>query len=191
MGQPGAYFHAVSHYKNETRYMGFIDTDEFLVSEEEKLYCLVEGIRKNYVQLQEFYHPSSQYFGGIGVNFRYFGTSEHKVKPKGLVTENYTYHCNDYNPDHSFIKSIVNPRVVIACDVHHMEYIPNYVCISENGSVIPRRNFMDARFDKLWINHYWCKSEEEMYQKFERGWIAGFRTEMEKAERRKLFEKEL
>lgn len=31
--------------------------------------------------------------------------------------------------------------------------------------------FFDSIGNKLRINHYWCKSEEDLLKKYERGWV--------------------
>ena len=108
--------------------------------------------------------------GGIGINWRMYGTSNHKVHVNGLVIENYMYRADDDYYENVHIKSIVNPRVVVDCSIHKMSYMKGFQCISENGSCIPDSFFFDSKYHKLCINHYYCKSEEDLLKKFIRGW---------------------
>lgn len=162
-GQTAAYDHAVSNYKLETKYMGFIDTDEFIVPKQGKnLYEIVDNILLEDRKLMPY--PKANFSGGVGINWKTYGTSGHKTKPEGLVIENYKY-CASVRT----IKTIANPRTIKKCSVHNMDYIRGYECISENGSSIPGHVFFDAHYKKLQINHYYSKSEEELRKKICRG----------------------
>lgn len=172
-GQNKAYYDATMRYGNETVYMGFIDTDEFIVIKNDNIYELLESIRKEYEDNP--YKSKKEYFGGIGITFRYYGSSNFAVPPDGLVTENYLYRCNDDFKLQTWIKSIVNPRTLIGCAAHSMKYIDDFVCISEKGSVIPDNVFCDSPYNKIWINHYWCKSDKDLWEKLEKGSLAGIK----------------
>ena len=169
--QCGAYNHAIQNFKWDNKYMGFIDTDEFIVSVEHRM--LLEVIEEIIEQYEK--NPYRKHYmdhcGGIGINWRMYGTSNHKNHQDGLVLENYVYRADDRYYENIHIKSIVNPRTVICCGVHAMTYIKGFQCISENGSFIPDSFFFDSIGNKLRINHYWCKSEEDLLKKYERGWV--------------------
>ena len=168
--QCDAYDDATSKYKNETKYMAFIDSDEFLFSLENKnLVYTIDNIVESYENLH--FKFLEMHCGGIGVNWRMYGTSKHKYKPVGGVIENYVYRAPDGFCENVHIKSVVNPRTVLKCGIHHMEYFPGFQCISENGSAIVEPFFRDSKCEKLRINHYYTKSEEEFWRKINRGWI--------------------
>lgn len=168
--QRGAYKHAVQNFKWDSKYMGFIDADEFIVSIEQKMLPdVIEEIVDKY-EKNPYRKKYLAHCGGIGINWRMYGTSNHKVHVNGLVIENYMYRADDDYYENVHIKSIVNPRVVVDCSIHKMLYMKGFQCISENGSCIPDSFFFDSKYHKLCINHYYCKSEEDLLKKFIRGW---------------------
>lgn len=67
--QLAAYYDALNRYKYETKYMGFIDADEFLVPvSNEYLPAIIEDI-----------FGENEKAGGIGVNWRNYGSSFHEI----------------------------------------------------------------------------------------------------------------
>lgn len=163
-----AYNHAICNYKNETEFMAFIDDDEFIVPKEDKLLpdVIDEIIKKNSMK------PRMEKIGGIGINWRIYGTSFHKKKQKGMVIENYTLRADDFHQTGRVIKTICNPRVVkgFLFNPHACIYKKGYCCISENGDIVKNASSEFPSYNTLWINHYRSKSEEELIAKFERGW---------------------
>lgn len=168
--QGEVYDDAVLRYKNETKYMGFIDSDEFLFSlVDENLSTTLNNIVDKYERGWPRY--SEMHCGGIGINWRVYGTSGHKIRPKGFVIQNYLFRGKDCYIENVHIKSVVNPRVVSKCEIHHMHYYPGFQCISENGTAIYEPFFPERSCSKLRINHYCSKSEEDLWLKFNRGWL--------------------
>lgn len=170
-GQAEAYNHALSHYKLESKYMGFNDTDEFIIPlAGNNIFDVIEDLfRYDQERFLPKLYPKESVPGGIGIGWRIYGTSDHKTKPEGLVIENYKYRANEPIQEACFLKTIANPRTVVVCDIHCMHYLKGYECISENGSSLPSGIFFDGHFEKIRINHYWSRSEEELYQKICRG----------------------
>lgn len=168
-GQSEAYQHAVDHYRFESKYMAIIDVDEFLVptdnSEKDSLAGIVDGILAGHRERMKVYGIQKLLGGGIGINWRVYGTGGHRKRPKGLVIENYMYRLDDKKIESAHIKSIVNPRTVRLCHPHHMDYISGFACLSENGTYITDLLFFDGRCEKLQLNHYFTRSEEELYYK--------------------------
>ena len=166
-----SYNHAISHYKYDTEYMGFIDTDEFLFP--------IEGLSIPDTLDKIFYdcehHAVYSYnAGGVGVNWRSYGTSGIKKYAEGLVIENYKKRGFNAYSQNVHIKSIVKPTLVNGFfhNPHAVTYNePGVYTISEHGSVIPSAFFYDGQCDLLRINHYYTRSEEELYYKMKvRGW---------------------
>lgn len=169
--QIDAYNHALFNYKYDTKYMGFIDTDEFLFP------IVGESLPETVQQIFDDYHKKEHrvdYAGGIGVNWRVYGPGYHKEKPHGLVIENYKYRGTDKYEMNELIKVICNPVVVerFQANPHNVRYgSDRIVTISENGSTIPRAFFYDSKCEKIRINHYYTRSEDEYKTKvFQRGW---------------------
>lgn len=170
LAQLSSYNHAISHYKYDSEYMGFIDTDEFLFPIEG--FSLPNTIDKIFF---DYEHHIAHIIkaGGIGVNWRTYGTSHLKTRPHGLQIENYTLRGFDDYPQNIHIKTIVKPTLAkgFVNNPHNLVYKDSYFTISEHGSMIPSAFFYDGHCDILRINHYYTRSEEELYFKMKiRGW---------------------
>ncbi len=164
---------ALQNYAYDTKYLAIIDGDEYIVPVEENrlLPEILDEIIENYHK--SIYHPGG-FAGGIGVNWRDYGTSGHKSKVEGLVIENYLQRAEDDYYQNVHIKTIYNPRVVTYVDnPHNGHYRDGYYTISENGSLIPFLYFYDGMCKRLRINHYFSKSEEQVLEKNRRGWPVG------------------
>ena len=164
---------AIKNYAYDTKYLAVIDGDEYIVPTEEGrlLPELLDEIIETYHK--SIYHPGG-FAGGIGINWRDYGTSGHKTKVDGLVIENYLQRAEDDYYQNVHIKTIYNPRVVFYVDnPHNGHYRDGYYTISENGSLIPFLYFYDGQCKKLRINHYFSKSEEQVIEKNRRGWPVG------------------
>ena len=91
MCQMACYYNALTAYRDQSKWMAFIDLDEFLFSPSEDLKeCL-----KDFEQ-----------FPGIAVNEVFFGSNGHETRPSGGVLRNYTKREKEIN---KHIKSIVQP----------------------------------------------------------------------------------
>ncbi len=167
--QNKAYNHAVENYQFETKYMAIIDGDEYIVPMQDALLPdIVEQIFKDY---ENVVFKESEFAGGVGINWREYGTSHHKEKQDGLCIENYMYRALDDYFQNVHIKTIFIPRVITNIENPHFPYMKDgWRNISENGSMIPHSYFYDSMCKKLRINHYFCKSEEEFIEKLKRGW---------------------
>lgn len=159
--QLSAYNDAIKKYKYTTKYLGFIDSDEYIVPVEcENIVNIIEDIFSKYKNC-----------GGIGINWRMYGSSFHEKKVKGLVLENYKYRAEDEYVENRHIKTVCNPRLVKGFFVqsHSLTYIEPYHCVSEYGELI-EGPFFDSKCSRIRINHYHLKSKEDYYEKRKRGW---------------------
>lgn len=165
-----AYRKALRYCRKNTRWLAFIDADEFLFSP--------KGGLKN--ALKEFEGEAA-----IGVNWVSFGPSGHDKRPEGLVIENYTQ--TFANRDHLFnrhIKSIVDPKMVESINSPHFcIYKHGRLAVDENHEPIdkctkdvpyPSKAFTRKNnVEKLRINHYITKSLEDLREKGRRGYPDG------------------
>lgn len=151
-----AYMNAVSKYKYDSFWIGFIDIDEFIVP-----------IYKN--SLKEILKEYEQY-GGVGINWCVYGSSNRKDKPNGLVIKNFKYRAKDDFVANIHIKTIANPRYIkrfknphqILCKYSKKIVSPNFQILN---------NFYNNEIDysKIRINHYYTKSKEEFLIKIKKG----------------------
>lgn len=160
--QLDAYNDAVKRYANRTKYMAFIDLDEFLVLEDEHS-SLQETI--------DLIMNKDKRAGGLAVNWCVYGSSGHEKRPDGLVMENYLYRGTPDRRGNDCIKTIANPRVIEKYQhVHYPTYKAGFYSLDENGKRIdgwsnPRGG--DTKFIR--INHYFTKSKEEWIERRSRG----------------------
>jgi len=138
----------------ETNWIARIDIDEFIVLKQ----------YKNINELLEGYKD----FGGLGINWRIFGTSGHKTKPKGLVKDNYTWripdNCGIANGGNFHVKTIIRREYCI--QVHHPHFcLSTQPLVNEDYQSYPDA-WTDSSRKLAVINHYVTKSVEEWQFKY-------------------------
>jgi Glycosyltransferase family 92 len=154
-GQIQAYEDCLKKHADESRWIAFIDLDEFLFSPTGRP---VPEVLRDYEE-----------FPGVVVNWAMYGTSGHERRPPGLVIESYRRRTaeTEYN---RHLKSIVNPREVRSfCGPHFFVYRKG-LAVGENKQPLragPNRTD-SVSFDRLRLNHYVTRSLEEYMRKLER-----------------------
>jgi hypothetical protein len=178
--QQQAYERVVKKMAGKTRWLGFIDVDEFLFP--------VEA-----AQLPEVLHDYDDY-AGVAVNWVSYGSSGHENSPEGFVIDNFTErgdlnhvfpwprlrqhhlpedHPQAYLPMNTHVKTVLNPSAVKNFrTAHHFSFLPGHICVTENKEPIsqPVSNFVSI--EKLRINHYWSKSLADIRKKVDKGRVA-------------------
>jgi hypothetical protein len=152
-----AFDHCLEHHRDDARWIAFLDIDEFLFSPTGRP---VSELLTEYED-----HP------GVGVNRYNFGTSGHVTRPAGLVIENFTMRAGVRR---NAIKSIVDPRRTIKCLGGHTFAYRDGFAVDELHRLLdkpPRPGAPPGRvgaltptftLERFRINHYMCKSEEEL-----------------------------
>lgn len=149
-GQQAAYDHCLSEHGSESRWIAFVDIDEFLFAP--------GGVPLPEI-LSEF-----EPWAAVGVNRATYGTSGLKQKPDGLVIENYLMKW----PGAASIKSIVDPsRTVHSLNPHAFLYREGDFAVDEHGQRIDGWFTDEFTLDRLRINHYYTRSEAEFRDKLE------------------------
>lgn len=151
-----AYKDAYIKFKNETKWLGYIDTDEYVNI---KSYNSIKDL------LKKFNNYPSVYF-----HWRMFGTSARNNPPKNFrILENYdSCWSNLCNIGKTFIN--MDYKLVRIPNAHQMVMtfwrVP-FFPVSMNK--IPVVYFKTIYTDKIsrtaYINHYWSKSYQEYYEK--------------------------
>lgn len=176
--QANAYQHCIDQHKNQSRWIAFIDLDEFLFAPNaEKLTNVIKEFER---------------FPGIIVNWQVYGSSGYKQKPNGMVIEKFTMKAKTNWIRNRRIKSIVDPsKALRPVGPHLFEYDCGELAVTENlepARIIKPRRFIGSlkrllmgvmpripldpyaghqssikrvSVNKLRINHYIVKSEEE------------------------------
>jgi hypothetical protein len=159
-GDAQALGHCMRQHREDARWIATLDIDEFLFSETGR------SVPEVLAQYEEW--PA------VGVICLKFGTSGHRARPPGLVTESYLHRGSDTLRHEKGwrINSIADPRRVRSegPNQHYFVYTDG-APVDETkqpieGSFTPRGSHAQLR-----INHYWTKSEEECRAKFDR-WTA-------------------
>lgn len=153
-GQLSAYSDCLSRHRSDTRWVAFIDIDEFLFSPVAD--SLVEV-------LGEFTDVPA-----VAVNWRVYGTSGWEQQPAGLVVESYTMRASDHHPLNRHVKSIVYPRKTSArvLNPHAFLHFGSPVGEDHRPTMTAFRDPPTA--DLLRINHYVSKSSAEWRVKLTR-----------------------
>jgi hypothetical protein len=151
------YDDCLKRHREDSRWIAFIDLDEFLFSPQKTPLPVL---------LREY-----EEFPGVGVNWAAFGSSGHETRPSGLVLESYVRRTEAIGVNRH-IKSIVNPMRVRAFASTHFFMFDRGLTVDERRRPItgpPLSMTEGVSFERLRVNHYVIKSEEEFRLKVARG----------------------
>ena len=159
--QKSIYNECLKEYGDKTKWLAFIDADEFIVPKEKD-------------SIPEFLEDYEDY-SGVGINWINFDSNGYLKKPEGGVAENYTrVHYEDNWWRNHTIKSIVKPCDVKVFNVHHAAYSDDKYAVDENKNRLADRNYLPyVSVNKIQVNHYYTKSKEEADAKVKKGSIHG------------------
>lgn len=165
-----AYQHALQTYKRSFEILGFIDADEFLISEDDTT---------AHQQIIDIFSDPS--VGALGINWRVIGSSGHIKKPNGFVVENFNMAAIDNAPRNHFIKSFCRTSVAIKALVHNAKIKKSFRYVNARGEnikfskldTLPSVNENNKSTglshqvcqENLRLNHYAVKSHEEFIAK--------------------------
>ncbi len=158
LAQMGAYQWIVDQYGPYTKWLSFLDSDEFLYgTKEDNLNILLEYFAD---------------YGGLIAHWKWFGANDHVVKPKGLILENYTRRAKDDYVYSRGIKSIFKPACLEEMISSHRVYTtPD--CVREDGRPIGREQYWEAGklplYNIIAVNHYKTGCMEDWIQRYRRG----------------------
>jgi Glycosyl transferase family 2 len=142
------YTETLKNHRDETRWLAFIDLDEFILPVEKPNIP---------VTLEEY-----EKYGGLVLNMVCFGSSGLKEGPTSQINQ-LIYRLPDYcgMPGHAFIKSIVNPKVTIGHynnQTHACAYHEGYFAVNPSHRVVNDIRTLPEVSKKVRINHYYTRS---------------------------------
>lgn len=155
-----SYDDCLKKHRFDTRWIAFIDLDEFIVPIKDK-------------SLPEFLKRFEE-FPAVEVNWLIFGSGGEKRRLPGTMMQRFRYHSQ---PDHILnrhVKSIVNPRMVfsmIGC--HEVARISGKAADSHGNPITKNYWNREPQQDIIRINHYAVRSYEEFKEKQDKGRAAG------------------
>lgn len=148
-GQIPAYRHCANTFADETRWVAFIDLDEFLFSPQQR------DLRPILAEYERF--------AGIGVHSFYFGSAGQR-QPVESALRSFVRRADD----RINFKSIANPRWIRRFDsVHFFSYWgPQYEGVAyynwRRDLLYSPKSTKISDPAKLRINHYWSRSLDEL-----------------------------
>ncbi len=164
------YNDAVKRFKFQSRYMAFIDCDEFIHPKINQA-GIVEVVDEILSQ-----DPNA---AGLGINWQIFGSNgQEKADYSRGVLERFTRRAPKdwYFMLHSqpvggnpHVKTISNPRMISVANAHFPNLFEGKCSVNENGKIVPSYFNIPVTADKIVINHYFKKSREEYEKKVDRG----------------------
>ena len=149
-GQISAYNDCLRSHRFDSRWLAMIDLDEFLFSPATP--HLAEALR-------EF-----ERWPAVAVPWAQFGTGGHRTRPDGLVLESYTRRI-PVDPWQQNVKCVVDPVRVTRCLNAHRFESAYLATVDEHHHPVRGNSLGAPTYDKLRINHYIFKSEEEYVRK--------------------------
>ena len=153
--QLNAYDHCLQTFGPYTFWMGFIDTDEFLVT---KTVLDLKELLKKY-----------EAFGGLAVSSLFFGSNGHQTRPTAGQISAYTRRTHETFMENDLIKSIVQPRQTSQpVSPHDFAFNPGNWCVNEKMLQVVGQHFPNY-IELIQLNHYFCRSESEIDLKLQRG----------------------
>jgi hypothetical protein len=156
MAQLRAFDHALRAHRDDSRWIAFLDIDEFLFS----------PTRNPVSDLLPEYEP----YPALCVSRAEYGSSGHRTRPEGLVIENFTRRGSVPADGWVRVKSVVDPsRAVRAISSHTFLYRDGDP-VDENLRRVDqfdRSGMKPVAWSRFRINHYPTKSEEEFDRKNE------------------------
>jgi hypothetical protein len=164
-----AYDFCLKIFGSSFSHIGFIDSDEFIV---------VKNDTNTIIDVLNKYKD----YGGLTLNWMFFGSSGHITRPSGGILKNYNTCVTTF-----LVKSIVNTKrtVSVSKDPHHFIYQENFYAVDTNyqpqyGPLNPsnRTAPSNSLYETCYINHYVLKSYEDFKNKHSRGSGTGMRKPM-------------
>lgn len=161
--QLAAYDDCLENNRFSSRWIAFIDLDEFIVPVRDK-------------SISEFL-AGFESFAAVEINWLIYGSGGQKTKTPGTMMERFRFHSAPEHYLNRHVKSIVDPRRVftmIGC--HEAAKISGRIADSHGQPV--KKNFRDRepQQDIIRINHYAVRSYEEFIEKQARGRASGTQT---------------
>jgi len=137
----------------KTKWLAFIDSDEFLFPVK----------KKNLLAVLKHYEK----YGGVCVNWQMYGTSGVKRIPDDkLMIELLTRKGETHLWKNYFIKSIVRPeRVKCFPSSHYAYFFGNYYSVDTKKKRFVGNRSRNILIDKLRINHYWTRDEDFFFER--------------------------
>ncbi|PAW92674.1 hypothetical protein CKK33_03855 [Mucilaginibacter sp. MD40] len=154
--QQDAYDHCLWRYGFKSRWIAFVDMDEFIVPK----------VTKGNLPL---FLKDFEAYGGLGINWLVFGSGGIKEKSERPQLETFIWRSGENFDVNNHIKSIVQPKYARrSMNPHAFFYRRGYFCVNENFKRLTNE-ISPLSVNKIQVNHYYCRSLDEYQEKIKRG----------------------
>lgn len=158
--QIAAYDDCIERHRFSTRWLAFIDIDEFIVP-------VKDNTTKDFLKRFED-------FPAVEINWLIYGSNGLIKKSDLPVMQRFTRHSQGTHHLNTHVKSIVNPaRVFNMIGCHEAARINGKAADSHGNSITRHFRERTPQQDVIRINHYAVKSKEEFVEKQNRGRASG------------------
>ncbi|MDR0829450.1 MAG: glycosyltransferase family 92 protein [Prevotellaceae bacterium] len=154
--QRTAYDKCLRRHRFDSRWIAFIDLDEFIVPMK----------NETIPEFLQYYED----FSGIEINWLIYGSDGQKQRTDGFVIDRFRSHSLPNFDQNRHIKSIINPRKAFSFIGAHEAACLSGKTVDTNKKIV-HKTFWEREplQDKIRINHYAVKSYEEFLEKRSRG----------------------
>lgn len=147
-------------YRSFHTWMGFIDTDEFIV--------IPSGL-----PIADVLQPYTAY-GGLVLNWRQIGSTGHLTRPAGGVLANYFKCFAEDDENNKHVKSLVVTAHARASNgAHFFKYAPGFSAVNVRFEPVDGPFSSPPDFTQIFLYHYVTRSKEDYQAKMVRGSGAG------------------
>ena len=158
--QIAAYDDCMTRHRDDSRWIAFIDLDEFIVPEKDK-------------SIREFLTRFEAY-PAVEINWLCYGSGGALKREPGGVMQRFKRHSKPEHRLNRHVKSIVDPhRVATMTGCHEAARISGTAVDSHGNSIVRNFREREPQQDVIRINHYAVRSLEEFYEKQNRGRASG------------------
>lgn len=158
--QIAAYDDCIERHRFSTRWLAFIDIDEFIVP-------VKDNTTKDFLKRFED-------FPAVEINWLIYGSNGLIEKSNLPVMQRFTRHSEGTHYLNTHVKSIVNPaRVFNMIGCHEASRINGKAADSHGNPITRHFRERTPQQDVIRINHYAVKSREEFVEKQNRGRASG------------------
>ena len=163
--QMEAYMDAVNKFRFFSRYMTFIDADEFIFPQN----------NKNIIEVADEIFQNQPNISGLVMNWQVYGSNfQEKADYSKGVLERFTRRAAKTN---TTVKTIANPRKIKLFHQPHVpQYFENCQSVNEDGKFVPSFINDPPTVNKIMLNHYHKKSFEEYENKVRHGMADHFKN---------------
>ena len=170
------YNHALEKYGSSSRYLAFIDADEFIDLSGGP--CLKSKVREL---------MTSDHAGAVACEWRIHGSSGHERRTPGMVIERFPRAGKRERHVNRHIKSIVKPAAVERMWAHSADLVDGYHYLASSGDRVAfiNQNPRSGRSqhvlsDCITVKHYAVKSLQEYIEKKQKKGRANLGPEKER-----------